>query len=177
MSFAHSQHEALFALEQDGYFGRFGGSFIPEILHSTLEELKQAFVNVCLQPEFWRDYVEIMQTYSCRPTPITHLANLSKVVGGAQIYMKREDLNHTGAHKANNVMGLPCQEPGRRVDYRPEEVLGAARERKLCHVVPLESECVRSSPRPVLPMLNEGHRSVAILKASCIAPKTCTTSL
>ncbi|HAR67744.1 MAG TPA: tryptophan synthase subunit beta, partial [Lentisphaeria bacterium] len=105
MSFAHSQHEALFALEQDGYFGRFGGSFIPEILHSTLEELKQAFVNVCLQPEFWRDYVEIMQTYSCRPTPITHLANLSKVVGGAQIYMKREDLNHTGAHKANNVMG------------------------------------------------------------------------
>lgn len=88
-----------------GYFGAYGGAFVPEILRSTLDELAAAFDEASRDPSFWEDYVKVMGTYSCRPTPITHLENLSQQIGGAQVYLKREDLNHTGAHKANNVMG------------------------------------------------------------------------
>lgn len=105
MTFSHPQHQALFALQNNGYFGRYGGAFVPEILHTTIEELKEHFGRISSDASFWDEYVQIMQTYSCRPTPITRLDNLTRHVGGAQIYMKREDLNHTGAHKANNVMG------------------------------------------------------------------------
>jgi tryptophan synthase beta chain len=88
-----------------GYYGIFGGAFIPEILVSTFEELQEAFVKAKNDPAFWQEYVETMSTYSCRPTPLTLAENLSRHFGGARIYIKREDLNHTGAHKANNVMG------------------------------------------------------------------------
>src|SRR5687768_10769022 len=88
-----------------GYFEGFGGAFIPEILHATFEELEQAFEQARSDPSFWGQYVELMSTYSCRPTPLTFAENLSEHFGGAHIYIKREDLNHTGAHKANNVMG------------------------------------------------------------------------
>ncbi len=88
-----------------GYYGDFGGSYIPEILVATFEELVQAFAEARADPDFWREYETLMSTYSCRPTPITYAENLSRHFGGAQIYIKREDLNHTGAHKANNVMG------------------------------------------------------------------------
>ena len=90
---------------REGYYGEFGGAFVPEILHSTLEELTSALRSAKSDPQFWGDYVNLMQSYSCRPTPISYLENLSQYLGGAQIYVKREDLNHTGAHKANNVMG------------------------------------------------------------------------
>lgn len=90
---------------REGYYGEYGGAFIPEVLHETIRELTSAF-NACLADEsFWHDYVTLMQQYSGRPTPVTYLENLSRQLGGAQIYVKREDLNHTGAHKANNVMG------------------------------------------------------------------------
>lgn len=95
----------LFDYEREGYYGAFGGAFVPEILQSTLAELRQAFDDARRKPAFWDEFLQIMQTYSCRPTPLTHLENLSNALGGAQIYLKREDLNHTGAHKANNVMG------------------------------------------------------------------------
>ncbi len=95
----------LFEFERPGYYGPYGGAFVPEILKTTLDELTSAFQEAYEDPSFWRDYVEVMQTYSCRPTPISPLENLSKQLGGAKIYCKREDLNHTGAHKANNVMG------------------------------------------------------------------------
>jgi tryptophan synthase beta chain len=88
-----------------GYYGQFGGAFIPEILVATFDELVQAFEKAKDDPAFWKEYVEIMSTYSCRPTPLTLAENLSNHFGGARIYIKREDLNHTGAHKANNVMG------------------------------------------------------------------------
>jgi tryptophan synthase beta chain len=88
-----------------GYHGRFGGAFIPEILVATFDELEAAFTNARQDPEFWRQYEALMASYSCRPTPITYAENLSQHFGGARIYIKREDLNHTGAHKANNVMG------------------------------------------------------------------------
>ncbi len=88
-----------------GFFGQFGGAFIPEILHETLAELCVAFESAHKDPAFWNEYVQLMSTYSCRPTPITFCENLTRLQGGAQIFIKREDLNHTGAHKANNVMG------------------------------------------------------------------------
>jgi len=98
-----------------GYYGDYGGMFIPEILRTTFEELISAFYEAKADPEFWQSYVNVMQNYSCRPTPVTTLENFAKSLGGRfQVFCKREDLNHTGAHKANNVMGqglLVCKKP------------------------------------------------------------------
>jgi len=92
-------------MQNRGYFNQFGGAFIPEILVPTFDQLEAAYLEAKADPAFWQEYVDLMSTYSCRATPITYAENLSKHFGGAQIYIKREDLNHTGAHKANNVMG------------------------------------------------------------------------
>ncbi len=92
-------------MKYSGYHGRFGGAFIPEILVPTFDELEAAYLEAKADPAFWQEYEQLMSTYSCRATPITYAENLTKHFGGAQIYIKREDLNHTGAHKANNVMG------------------------------------------------------------------------
>ena len=88
-----------------GYFGRFGGAFLPEILVATFDELEGAFAAAKSDPAFWQEYEQLMSSYSCRPTPLTYAENLTRHFGGARIFIKREDLNHTGAHKANNVMG------------------------------------------------------------------------
>ena len=88
-----------------GYYQGFGGAYVPEILHATFEELNLAFQAARSDPTFWAEYEELMSTYSCRPTPLTFAENLTRHFGGARIYIKREDLNHTGAHKVNNVMG------------------------------------------------------------------------
>ena len=89
-----------------GYYGDYGGKFIPEILTTTFDELIEAFQEAKADPNFWDEYVNVMQNYSCRPTPLTNLYNFSDMLGGRfEIYCKREDLNHTGAHKVNNVMG------------------------------------------------------------------------
>ena len=92
-------------MSERGYFGEFGGSFIPEILVATFEELTAAYEDARSDPAFWEEYVALMGNYSCRPTPLTEAVNLTQHFGGARIFIKREDLNHTGAHKANNVMG------------------------------------------------------------------------
>jgi tryptophan synthase beta chain len=92
-------------MAERGYYGQFGGAFIPEILVATFAEVESHFEAAKADPSFWREYKSLMSSYSCRPTPITYAENLSKHFGGARIYIKREDLNHTGAHKANNVMG------------------------------------------------------------------------
>ncbi len=99
-----------------GYYGEFGGAFIPEILYETFDELKKAFATAKADPAFWREYADLMADYSCRPTPLTFADKLTAHFGGARIYIKREDLNHTGAHKANNVMGqgLLVQRMGKR---------------------------------------------------------------
>lgn len=88
-----------------GYYAGFGGAYLPEILVATFDELVDTFNEAKNDPAFWQQYVEVMSTYSCRPTPLTFTENLTEHFGGARIYIKREDLNHTGAHKANNVMG------------------------------------------------------------------------
>ncbi len=92
-------------MKDRGYYEGFGGAYLPEILIATFDELVETFQAAKNDPGFWREYVDIMSTYSCRPTPLTFAENLTRIFGGARIYIKREDLNHTGAHKANNVMG------------------------------------------------------------------------
>ncbi len=92
-------------MPERGYYGDFGGSYIPEILVATFEELVEAFALAKADPAFWAEYQALMSSYSCRPTPLTYAENLTQKFGGARIYIKREDLNHTGAHKINNVMG------------------------------------------------------------------------
>ncbi len=92
-------------MKKRGYYGPFGGAFLPEILVATFEKLDRHFQEIKADPGFWQEYVKLMSTYSCRPTPLTFAENLTRHFGGAKIYIKREDLNHTGAHKANNVMG------------------------------------------------------------------------
>lgn len=96
----------LFGGDRPGYFGAYGGAFLPEILRTTLDELTTAFDAARHDPAFWEAYTGTLRTYSCRPTPLTLLENLSTEVGdGRRIYLKREDLNQTGAHKLNNVIG------------------------------------------------------------------------
>jgi tryptophan synthase beta chain len=92
-------------MKNRGYYGDFGGAFLPEILVATFDELEKEFEKIKHDPGFWKAYENLMSSYSCRPTPLTFAGNLTHMFGGAKIYIKREDLNHTGAHKANNVMG------------------------------------------------------------------------
>ncbi len=92
-------------MKNRGYYSEFGGAYLPEILTATFDELEAAFDAAKNDPTFWQEYSKLMSTYSCRPTPLTFADNLTESFGGAKIYIKREDLNHTGAHKANNVMG------------------------------------------------------------------------
>ena len=87
------------------YYGQFGGTYIPEILVSTFDQLVTAFEDAKADPDFWKEYEDLMSSYSCRPTPLTFAKNLTAHFAGPHIYIKREDLNHTGAHKINNVMG------------------------------------------------------------------------
>jgi tryptophan synthase beta chain len=87
------------------YYGEFGGAYLPEILVATFEELVAAFREARNDPGFWEAYSKFMANYSGRPTPLTFAENLTRFFGGPRIYVKREDLNHTGAHKINNVMG------------------------------------------------------------------------
>jgi len=91
--------------EKPGYYSEFGGAFVPEVLSATFRELEAAYREARADPEFFHEYEALLQSYSGRPTPITFAENLSRHFGGARIYVKREDLNHTGAHKVNNVMG------------------------------------------------------------------------
>ncbi len=89
----------------NGYFGEFGGRYVPEILLPALTELETMFNELRDDPSFWQEYLTLCQEFSGRPTPLTPLRRLSKELGGAQIWLKREDLNHSGAHKVNNVLG------------------------------------------------------------------------
>lgn len=88
-----------------GYFGEFGGSFIPEVLKPALDEIEKTYAAAKKDKKFWKEFHYLASTYSCRPTPLYFCENLSKKLGGAKIYLKREDLNQTGAHKFNNVLG------------------------------------------------------------------------
>ncbi len=86
-------------------FGPFGGQFIPEVLMPAVEELEAAYEAASSDESFQRELQELLQKYVGRPTPLFHARRLSQALGGAQIYLKREDLAHTGAHKINNALG------------------------------------------------------------------------
>ncbi len=88
-----------------GHFGRFGGRFVPETLMSPLAELEKAYRAARRDPRFRRRLHELLTTYAGRPTPLYFAERLTRHSGGARIYLKREDLCHTGAHKINNVLG------------------------------------------------------------------------
>jgi tryptophan synthase beta chain len=88
-----------------GYWGEFGGRFVPETLMSPIEELTSAYFAVREDADFQAEFLNLLQDYSGRPTPLFHAKRLSETLGGAQIYLKREDLGHTGSHKINNAIG------------------------------------------------------------------------
>ena len=88
-----------------GHFGPYGGSFVAETLVPALEELKQAYATAQRDPAFRAEFEYDLKHYVGRPSPIYHAKRWSEKLGGAQIYLKREDLNHTGAHKVNNCIG------------------------------------------------------------------------
>ncbi|MCE2871422.1 MAG: tryptophan synthase subunit beta [Oxalobacteraceae bacterium] len=91
--------------DASGHFGPYGGSFVSETLTHALEELKKVYAHYQNDPEFLREFHHELKYFVGRPSPIYHARRWSSEVGGAQIYFKREDLNHTGAHKINNVIG------------------------------------------------------------------------
>ncbi|WP_409178640.1 tryptophan synthase subunit beta [Brevibacillus fortis] len=91
--------------DENGRFGSFGGKFIPETLMNAVTELEIAFEEARRDPAFVQELNGLLSEYAGRPTPLTYAERLTKAVGGAQIYLKREDLNHTGAHKLNNALG------------------------------------------------------------------------
>ncbi len=88
-----------------GHFGPYGGTFVSETLMHALEELRQAYGRYRVDPEFIAEFKDELKYFVGRPSPIYHAKRWSQMLGGAQIYFKREDLNHTGAHKVNNTIG------------------------------------------------------------------------
>jgi tryptophan synthase beta chain len=91
--------------EQGPYFGEFGGRFVPEALIAALDELDAAYLAAKSDPMFQAELAELHRTYSGRPSIITEVSRFAALAGGARILLKREDLNHTGSHKINNVLG------------------------------------------------------------------------
>lgn len=104
-STTHHHPPAASLPDQFGRFGEFGGAYAPETLMPAIHQLTRAWTEVSDDPAFEQQLAELHRTYIGRPTPLTHAANLSQLWGGAQVYLKREDLAHTGAHKINNAIG------------------------------------------------------------------------
>jgi tryptophan synthase beta chain len=93
-----------YRVNENGYYGDFGGAYIPEMLYPNIEHLKNEYLNIIAQPEFKKEFESLLKDYVGRPSPLFLAERLSKKYG-AKIYLKREDLNHTGAHKINNTVG------------------------------------------------------------------------
>lgn len=91
--------------DENGYFGQYGGSFLPPELVPAFEEINDAYQEICHSAQFINELRRIRREFQGRPTPVYHCARLSRAFGKCQIYLKREDLNHTGAHKLNHCMG------------------------------------------------------------------------
>ncbi|NQN68090.1 tryptophan synthase subunit beta [Streptococcus suis] len=92
-------------MAEKGYFGQFGGSFVPEQIQVLLDQLEETFEQYRKDPEFIAEYQGYLKDYAGRETPLYFAESLSRELGGAKIYLKREDLNHLGSHKLNNVLG------------------------------------------------------------------------
>ena len=92
------------AIDERGYYGRFGGAYIPEMLHGNVEELRRSYLEMMADPAFRAEFDLLLRDYVGRPSPLYYAERLSAHYG-TQVYLKREDLNHTGAHKINNTIG------------------------------------------------------------------------
>ena len=91
--------------DEKGYFGRYGGCYIEPKLQAAMEEITQAYFSICQSRKFINELRRVRKEFQGRPTPVTHLERLSNSLGNVQLYAKREDLNHSGAHKLNHCMG------------------------------------------------------------------------
>jgi len=94
----------MFEVDEYGYYGEFGGAFIPEMLYRNVEELSNQYAGLLAERSFRDDFQKLLEDYAGRPTPLYYAARLSELYK-ARIYLKREDLNHTGSHKINNTIG------------------------------------------------------------------------
>ena len=92
-------------LSPSGHFGPYGGAYIPEVLVPVMQELDQAFHEAIEDQEFLAELTQLRTEFCGRPTPLTYARNLTAKLGGAQIFIKNEGLNHTGAHKMNHCLG------------------------------------------------------------------------
>lgn len=93
-----------FNVNKDGFYGRFGGAYVPEILHANVENLRKAYLQLIEDPSFQKEFNDLLRDYVGRPSPLYYARRLSEKYG-TKVYLKREDLNHTGAHKINNTVG------------------------------------------------------------------------
>ena len=91
--------------DTDGYFGKYGGQYVSDELKAAMKEIDTAYNTICKSSKFISELRRIRKEFQGRPTPISHLERLSNKLGNVQLYVKREDLNHTGAHKLNHCMG------------------------------------------------------------------------
>ena len=91
--------------DSTGHFGPYGGRFVPEVLMTPIEELERAYLAAAADPSFQAELADLLHNYAGRPTPLYYAKRLTETLGGAKIYLKREDLLHTGAHKINNCLG------------------------------------------------------------------------
>ena len=91
--------------DAQGHFGPYGGRYVPEVLMAPLEELERAYAEARVDPSFQSELKDLLANYAGRPTPLYYARRLSEMLGGARLYLKREDLLHTGAHKINNALG------------------------------------------------------------------------
>ena len=104
-----------YLVDSEGYYGEFGGAYVPEILHKCVEDLQRAYLPILESESFRREYRALLRDYVGRPSPLYRARRLSERYG-TQIWLKREDLNHTGAHKINNTVGqiLVARQMGKR---------------------------------------------------------------
>ena len=104
MDIAIDTSKSRYHVDKNGYYGRFGGAYVPEMLYPNVEELQQQYMEVLRDPGFQAEFEDLLRNYVGRPSPLYYAKRLSAKYG-AKIYLKREDLNHTGAHKINNTIG------------------------------------------------------------------------
>ena len=125
-----------------GHFGPYGGKFVPEVLMSPLEELENTFLEARKDPKFQAELDDLLHNYAGRPTPLYYAKRLSDQLGGARIYLKREDLLHTGAHKINNCPGSgPARQThGQEPHHRGNRCRPA--RRRYCHRLPRSSASI-----------------------------------
>ena len=93
-----------YQIDSKGYYGIYGGAYIPEILYKAVKELESAYLPILESEEFKKEYHELLKDYVGRPSPLYYARRMSEKYG-CRLYLKREDLNHLGAHKVNNTIG------------------------------------------------------------------------